>query len=182
MEAIAVEFPLRGEWTAGTTPGHKIPSHGTDLLGMTYAYDFVRLDWSRKGIHLHTKGAFLYLFGNVGLEYCPGWGQEIYSPFDGKVVEVVDGLTDPMGLNFFRDTFRVLLNEITFTSKRLLKSYRAYSGNYIVLEGETCFAAFAHIKNCCGKRRANGKNRSVACSGRTYRKLWCTSFAFSTYG
>ena len=81
MKEIAVEFPLRGEWTAGTTPGHKIPSHGTDLLGMTYAYDFVRLDWNRTGVHLHTKGAFQYLFRNVELEHCPGWGQEIFSPF-----------------------------------------------------------------------------------------------------
>ena len=146
MKEITVDFPLKGEWTAATTPGHKIPSHGTDLLGMTYAYDFVRLDWSRKGIHFHTKGVFQYLFGSVGLEDCPGWGQEIYSPFNGEVVEVIDGRADYKRLNFFKDTFRVLLNEITFTSKRLLKNYYSYTGNYIVLKGKSCYAAFAHIK------------------------------------
>ena len=96
MEEIAVEFPLKGEWTAGTTPGYKVPSHGTDLLGMTYAFDFVRLDWNRKGIHLHTKGAFQYLFGSVGLEHCPGWGQGIYTPFRGEVVEVVVRANRPL--------------------------------------------------------------------------------------
>lgn len=146
MKEITVEFPLKGEWTAATTPGHRIPSHGTDLLGMTYAYDFVRLDWGRKDTHLHTRGAFQYLFGRVNLEDCPGWGQGIYSPFNGEVVEVINDQAEPKGLNFFRDTFRVLLNEITFTSKRLFKNHCYYSGNYIVLKGESCYAAFAHIK------------------------------------
>ena len=72
---------------------------------------------------------------------------EIFSPFNGEIVEVVDGLAEPKGLNFFKDTFRVLLNEVTFSSKRFLRNYRSYTGNYIVLKGETCFAAFAHIKN-----------------------------------
>ena len=106
MDEFTVDFPLRGEWTAATTPAHKIPSHGTDLLGMTYAYDFVRLDWSRKGIHFHTKGAFQYLFGCIGLNDCPGWAQGIYSPFDGEVIKVIDDQPEPKGLNFFRDAFR----------------------------------------------------------------------------
>ena len=70
MEPIAVEFPLRGEWTTPITPGHKVPSHGTDVLGMTYAYDFVRLDLDRSGKHLHTKGLSSYLFSTVELKYC----------------------------------------------------------------------------------------------------------------
>jgi hypothetical protein len=34
---IVVRFPLRGEWTVERTPAHRIPSHGTDVLGMRYA-------------------------------------------------------------------------------------------------------------------------------------------------
>lgn len=30
-EAIVVDFPLRGEWTAYHTPAEKVPSHGTHL-------------------------------------------------------------------------------------------------------------------------------------------------------
>ena len=40
---VVVEFPLRGEdWMAVTTPAHRVPSHGTDMLGQRYAYDFLR--------------------------------------------------------------------------------------------------------------------------------------------
>jgi hypothetical protein len=32
--AVVVDFPLRGErWVAVNTPGDRIPSHGTDMLG-----------------------------------------------------------------------------------------------------------------------------------------------------
>jgi len=44
MQPITVEFPLRGDWTAGHTPAEKVPSHGVDLLGQTYAYDFLRVE------------------------------------------------------------------------------------------------------------------------------------------
>ena len=48
-EPIIVEFPLRGEWLSPNTPGTKIPSHGTNQLGTRYAYDFIQVDWERKG-------------------------------------------------------------------------------------------------------------------------------------
>ena len=31
--AVAVEFPLRGEWVAANTPAERVPSHGTNQLG-----------------------------------------------------------------------------------------------------------------------------------------------------
>ena len=50
---VVVEFPLRGEdWMAVTTPAHRVPSHGTDMLGQRYAYDFLKVD-RRKGVHFH---------------------------------------------------------------------------------------------------------------------------------
>ena len=50
---VVVEFPLRGEdWMAVTTPSHKVPSHGTDMLGQRYAYDFLKVD-RRGGAHFH---------------------------------------------------------------------------------------------------------------------------------
>ena len=43
--AVVVDLPLRGgEWTVGRTPAHRIPSHGTDLFGQRFAFDFVRTD------------------------------------------------------------------------------------------------------------------------------------------
>jgi hypothetical protein len=41
--AVIVDFPLRGErWVAENTPGDRIPSHGTDMLGQRFAYDLLK--------------------------------------------------------------------------------------------------------------------------------------------
>nr|WP_232844463.1 hypothetical protein [Enterococcus innesii] len=42
-QPITIGFPLRGEWLAPTTPADKIPSHGTDRMGLRYAFDFYKL-------------------------------------------------------------------------------------------------------------------------------------------
>ena len=58
---VVVDFPLRGEgWMAATTPAHRVPSHGTDMLGQRYAYDFVKVD-GRPGVHVHKGTAALQL-------------------------------------------------------------------------------------------------------------------------
>jgi hypothetical protein len=53
-DAVVVEFPLRGEWAAVRTPAHRVPSHGTDMLGQRYAFDFVRPD-HRRGLRLRAR-------------------------------------------------------------------------------------------------------------------------------
>lgn len=58
---IVVGFPLRGEWYAPNTPGSKIPSHGTNRLGSRYAYDFIQVDWNRKGYPAYQAGLLEYL-------------------------------------------------------------------------------------------------------------------------
>jgi hypothetical protein len=37
----------------GDTPALRIPSHGTDMLGQRYAFDFVRID-HRRGFHIQA--------------------------------------------------------------------------------------------------------------------------------
>jgi hypothetical protein len=43
---VIINLPLDGEWWVPNTHVTKIPSHGTDLLGQRYAYDFMMVDWS----------------------------------------------------------------------------------------------------------------------------------------
>ena len=44
---IVVNLPLYGELFVPNTPGTKVPSHGTDMLGQRYAYDFMMVDWTK---------------------------------------------------------------------------------------------------------------------------------------
>ena len=93
-----VEFPLRGEWTAINTPAYRIPSHGTDMLGQRYAFDFIRI--SRKPLmYLSSKSVLHHAFGRVSVKECFGWAQPVYSPCEGKVVTSSDGWPDIIELN-----------------------------------------------------------------------------------
>ena len=62
LNPIIAQFPLRGEWYSPNTPGTKIPSHGTDQLGTRYAYDFIQVDWDRKGWSAYQGSLPQYLF------------------------------------------------------------------------------------------------------------------------
>jgi len=97
---VVVEFPLRGEWVAVRTPAHKIPSHGTDMFGQRYAFDFVRPD-QRRGLHLHLASTLRsFLLGGRTRDYY-GWGQPVYAAFDGQVVAAVDGVPQRRGSGWF---------------------------------------------------------------------------------
>jgi len=50
--AVVVDFPLRGERIAVTSPGDRIPSHGVDMLAQRFAYDLIRTD-RRRGMNVH---------------------------------------------------------------------------------------------------------------------------------
>jgi hypothetical protein len=67
---VVVAFPLRGEgWVAVASPADRIPSHGTDLLGQRYAFDFLRTD-QRRGGHYHPAGWVRTLLAGVPIPEC----------------------------------------------------------------------------------------------------------------
>ena len=88
---IIVGVPLKGEWLSPNTPGTKIPSHGTDQLGTTYAYDFIQVDWSRAGHPAYHVSFLQYLLFGVSLNEYYGYGQEVFAPCDGIVVQAENG-------------------------------------------------------------------------------------------
>jgi hypothetical protein len=69
---IVVDFPLRGDWTVEQTPAHRIPSHGTDVLGMRYAYDFIRTD-DRQRSRVHPAGSLRWFLVGGRTRDCYGW-------------------------------------------------------------------------------------------------------------
>lgn len=114
---IAVRFPLYGEWCAINTPGHKVPSHGTDALGQTFAYDFFQIDWSEKGYVFFKRSNIFSLIFGVPLKNTYCWSQPIYSPFDGEVIESRDGIKERDPVHFIRDLAIVLKNGLFFQGK-----------------------------------------------------------------
>jgi hypothetical protein len=140
-DAVVVEFPLRGEWVAVRTPAHRVPSHGTDMLGQRYAFDFVRPD-HRRGLRLHPGSALRgSLFGERTRDYY-GWGQPIHAAFDGVVVAAVDRVPERARVHMVGELAHALTTTVGFDPARGVDSV---AGNHVILQGADAYAVFAHL-------------------------------------
>ncbi len=139
--AVVVEFPLRGEgWLAVTSPGDRIPSHGTDMLGQRFAYDLLMAD-QRRGLHYHRAGWLRGFLIGVPTRECFAWGAPIHSPFDGEIVRAVDGFPERRWIHPVREAVLLLRNARTFAPSRL----PWILGNHVIARSGGVFAGFAHL-------------------------------------
>jgi len=145
--AITLEFPLKGEWMAENTPGSKIPSHGTDMLGQTYAFDFVQVNWEKKGIHFyHGSKLKYYLFG-VKLKENYFWGQNVYAPCDGVVLKVKDGLYEKKRIHPLINITNLIKIIVVHIIMKKPMTLQTALGNYIIMNCDNnVYACFAHFK------------------------------------
>ncbi len=144
-EPIIVEFPLRGEWLSPNTPGTNIPSHGTDRLGSKYAYDFIQVDWKRKGRPAYGVSLLQYLLFGVPINeyYC--WGQEVYAPCDGFVIQAEDGYEERKRTKLLSDMLNAYRNAHYFDPKK--DNIQSVAGNYIIIDcGSQVYAALVHLQ------------------------------------
>ena len=138
---VVVDFPLRGEgWVAVNSPADRIPSHGVDMLGQRYAFDFLRVD-DRPGLQAHPASRWRGLLIGGRTRECYAWGAPVHAPIDGEVVGAADGMTERGWLHPARELAHALYNATTFTPSKLPRIL----GNHVVLRGDGVFAAFAHF-------------------------------------
>jgi len=145
LTPIVVDFPLRGEWIAPNTPGTKIPSHGTDMLGERYAYDFFGIDSKASGMRFYRPSPIHYLVLGVRLQDCYGWGRPIFSSTAGIVVQAEDGWPERNPVHIARDLALRIKNARTFDAKRTA-DLRSLSGNYILIEASDGYVLYAHAQ------------------------------------
>ena len=141
LSAMSVDFPLRGEWVAFNSPGDRIPSHGTDMLGQRFAYDFIRVD-RRKGWHVHPASSWRSNLIGYRVDEAYAWGQPVHMPFDGEIIEVRDGYPERRRVVPIREIGVVLKNALTFDPKH---SLQPVVGNHVIARAGDVFAAFAHL-------------------------------------
>ncbi len=142
---VVVDFPLRGGWIAPNTPGEKVPSHGTDMLGQRYAYDFVGIDLQSKSERFYRPGPLRYLTLGVRLQDCYGWGRPVFSATAGTVVQAVDGWPERNPVHPGRDLAILLKNAWTFDPKRE-NAFQQLAGNYIIVETGDGYVVYAHAQ------------------------------------
>jgi len=142
---LIVEFPLRGEWLAPNTPGTKIPSHGTDRFGTRYAYDFLQVDWKRKGWPSYHVPWLRYLLAGVPLKKCYCWGQEVYAPCCGVIVKAEDGYKERTRAHLLSDFYVALKSAHAFRPRKA--GIRSVAGNYIIMKcSNDIYAGFVHLQ------------------------------------
>jgi hypothetical protein len=139
--AVVVDFPLRGErWVAVNTPGDRIPSHGTDMLGQRFAFDLLQVD-ERRGLRYHPGGLLREFILGVRTRDCYAWGAEIHAPFDGEIVAAADGIAERSWIHPLRELILTVKNGLTFRPERL----PSVLGNHVLMRRDAVFAGFAHL-------------------------------------
>ncbi len=125
---------------AVTTPASRIPSHGTDMLGQRYAFDFVKVD-ARRGARFHRAGMLRTNLIGVKAQDCYAWGASVHAPFDAEVVRAVDGIAERVWIHPVAEAVRRVVNAWTFRPDNLT----GILGNHVILRTGDIFAALVHL-------------------------------------
>jgi hypothetical protein len=161
---VIVDFPLRGEWITPNTPGTKVPSHGTDLLGARYAIDFVGIDPKSRSRRFYRSGVLRYLLLGARLQDCFGWGRPIFASTGGKVIRAEDGWPERNPVHPARDIYMLIKNARSLKSKLAadLQSFdlRTLTGNFIIIESSDGFVVYAHAQT--GSIRVSAGDKVIA--------------------
>lgn len=130
MEPVVIQSPVKGRWAFMNPPGHH-----------PYAKDFVAVD--SKGLPYHPFNLVLHLFFRLKAENTFSWEKEVFSPFNGTVIEASNNLKDRSNLNLIRD----LVKGLVLAPRNKNKGINFFLGNYIIIESsDGIFALLAHLK------------------------------------
>ncbi|MGR2752458.1 M23 family metallopeptidase [Agromyces arachidis] len=123
--AIELALPFRGRWMARNSPARRVPSHGTHLMGTTYAIDFIPLDADGSP----APRTWRSLIATEPPEDFPGFGRPVLAPADGTVVLAHDGEADHEA----RRSQPALLGYALTQASRVRAGAAAIAGNHVVL-------------------------------------------------
>jgi Peptidase family M23 len=138
---VVLSLPFTGSWLALNTPARRVPSHGTHLLGQTFAIDFVAVDAERRTATVRDWRTVLAV---EPADRFLGFGQPILAPVDGQVVAVHDGEPDHVA----RRSPLTLLAYVVTQGSRLRSGLNAIVGNHVILalNEEGPFVVLAHLR------------------------------------
>lgn len=151
---VVLQYPLRGSFRARNSPARRVPSHGTHLMGTTYAIDLVPVD-------VHGRVAargWRALLATEPPEAFVGFGAPVLAPAAGTVVIAHDGEEDHAA----RRSQPALLAYTAGQSRRIHDGPAAIAGNHVVvaLERGGPFVLVAHLRR--GSLRVRVGDRILA--------------------
>ncbi|MGO3609969.1 MAG: M23 family metallopeptidase [Enterococcus sp.] len=142
---LTIAAPLQGEWFVETSPKDRIPSHGTNRFGLRYAFDFIQIAPANQKQVTHDKKKLDYYLGGVALNHFYCFGQPVYAPFSGKVVQVKNNTADGTSASWFQGQKTLIRNSLFFDTQR--DGFEKIAGNYVILQhSDWLFAAVCHLQ------------------------------------
>lgn len=138
---VELALPFAGSWLTERTPAHRVPSHGTHLLGLTYAFDFVAVDGAGRSASVTD---WRTLFALEPPDRFVGFGRAVLAPARVRVVAAHDGEPDHEAR---RSPLSLLPYAVTQGS-RLRQGVAAVAGNHLILalERQRAFVLLAHLR------------------------------------
>ncbi|MBK8447294.1 MAG: M23 family metallopeptidase [Micropruina sp.] len=87
---LLLHLPGGGRWQVRNSPARRVPSHGTHLLGSTFAIDLVPVDARGRSGPITWRT----LLATEDPSRFVGWGRPVWAPVAGVVALVHDGEPD----------------------------------------------------------------------------------------
>ncbi|MCE0488428.1 M23 family metallopeptidase [Ornithinimicrobium sediminis] len=122
---VLLAYPFSGRWLTRNSPARRVPSHGTHLMGTTYAIDFIPVDEHGRSAPWTWRAAV----ATEAPETFVGFGAPIRAPCPGRVVIAHDGEPDPKA----RRSQLTLLPYMLGQARRVRGGPAAIAGNHVVI-------------------------------------------------
>jgi hypothetical protein len=138
--SVLLRYPLEGHIRARNSPAQRVPSHGTNLMGTTYAIDLVPVDAHGRSARWSWRAAL----ATERPENFLGFGATVVAPCAGTVVIAHDGEDDHQA----RRSQFALFFYMTGQAQRIRRGPGAIAGNHVVLAlGDNGpFVLVAHLR------------------------------------
>ncbi|WP_320414918.1 M23 family metallopeptidase [Kocuria sp. cx-116] len=122
---MELDYPFHGRCLVQNSPANRIPSHGTDRFGTTFAIDFVPVDQKNRSARFSARS----LWRPEAPEKFIGFGQPVVSPVAGTVVLTHDGSED-------HDAYRGFpsVGYARTQARRVAGGWGVLAGNYVVIQ------------------------------------------------
>lgn len=139
-EPVLLAYPFTGRWMARNSPARRIPSHGTHLMGTTYAIDFIRVDGSGRSGPWDWRSAF----ASEPPERFVGFGTPVLAPVAGTVTIAHDGEPDHVARRSLTAGGWYLLGQ----AGRARAGPPAIAGNHVVIAASDHgpYVLLAHLR------------------------------------
>jgi Peptidase family M23 len=138
---VVLRLPFMHRWAAQNSPARRVPSHGTNLMGLRYSIDFVGVDDRHRTAPLRD---WRTLFATEPPERFYAYGRPILAPCDGIVVDLHDGEIDHVA----RRSQLTLVPYALGQTARLRHGVTAVAGNFVTIRhGDSgTFVTLVHLR------------------------------------